>query len=171
MAKRQLPVKLDDVQEALTYYGYDVDYYLDLDTGAVVMLGEDVRFALQQVWDDDPEPLDKSIRESDKIPDWMRDLVLQAAQIENDERGRYLSIPRADSPDDYEAMEDFIDTITDLNLRQKLATSIQGKGAFRRFRDVLVRNPEVEARWYTFKDERLRQRAIEWLAEEGIEVI
>jgi len=49
-----------------------------------------------------------------------------------------------------------------------LEVAIRGKGAFRRFKDVLEGYPEEMERWFSFKDDRLRERALEWLDDIGI---
>jgi len=41
-------------------------------------------------------------------------------------------------------------------LRTKLAQAIDGKGAFRRFKDVLMSFGPERERWFTFRSERLR---------------
>ncbi len=66
-------------------------------------------------------------------------------------------------------MEAFIETVTDEHLAELLAVAIDGRGAFRRFKGVLARYPQERERWFRFKDERLRQRALDWLARHGIE--
>lgn len=49
--------------------------------------------------------------------------------------------------------------------------AINGSGAFRRFKDVLLYYPEERERWFRFKDERMEQRALECLDEIGISPI
>jgi hypothetical protein len=44
-------------------------------------------------------------------------------------------------------MERFIDTIADRNRADRLEIAIEGKGAFRRFKDVLARWPDELERW------------------------
>ena len=44
-----------------------------------------------------------------------------------------------------------------------LEVAINGKGAFRRFKDVLLNYPEERERWFQFKDDRMKERALEWL--------
>ena len=66
-------------------------------------------------------------------------------------------------------MEAFIETVEDERLQDRLDRSIRGRGAFRRFKDALEEHPIERERWFAFKDARLRGRALEWLAEEGIE--
>jgi hypothetical protein len=65
----------------------------------------------------------------------------------------------------YEDMADFADTIADEQVGQRLARAIQGKGAFRRFKDELHHRPELLLAWHAFSDTRARRRAVEWLAE------
>ena len=49
--------------------------------------------------------------------------------------------------------------------------AIDGKGAFRRFKDTLLRYPSERERWFAFKDDLSRQRAAEWLADYDIEIL
>ena len=49
-----------------------------------------------------------------------------------------------------------------------LEVAINGKGAFRRFKDVLLNYPEERERWFKFRDDRMEKRAVEWL--ESIDV-
>ena len=64
-------------------------------------------------------------------------------------------------------MQDFIDTVRDAHVRELLEVSIQGRGAFRRFKDAVGRDPAELQRWFAFRDQRLEERAREWLADNG----
>jgi hypothetical protein len=64
-------------------------------------------------------------------------------------------------------MELFIDTVDDPALVDRLTIAIAGRGAFRRFKDVIAAGPVVAERWYTFSEDRLRGRARAWLAAQG----
>ena len=55
--------------------------------------------------------------------------------------------------------------------RDLLEVAIAGKGAFRRFKDVLVRAPAERERWFRFRDERVDGRIREWLADNDIEIV
>ncbi|MBK8027180.1 MAG: hypothetical protein IPK19_38775 [Chloroflexi bacterium] len=57
----------------------------------------------------------------------------------------------------------------DAHVRELLETAIQGKGAFRRFKDALVRHPEIEQRWFAFRDARVQARMIDWFEMNEIE--
>jgi hypothetical protein len=70
------------------------------------------------------------------------------------------------SDEAYRDMQDFIATVDD-DLADGLAVAIQGKGAFRRFRDVLNRSPHEMSRWLAFSDDRRVGRARAWLAGVG----
>lgn len=90
-------------------------------------------------------------------------------KIEQDEEGRYVEIPSTDSREGYRDMEDFIQTVDDEHLKEKLWIAIDGKGAFRRFKKVLARYPDVRQRWFEFKDERIKERVVDWLEWNEIE--
>ena len=64
-------------------------------------------------------------------------------------------------------MRAFIATLSDVELVEGLERSLRGKGAFRRFRNELDRDPIEASRWHAFKDDRSIGRARAWLAEAG----
>jgi hypothetical protein len=65
----------------------------------------------------------------------------------------------------------FIDTVADADRADMLGIAVQGRGAFRRFKDVLGRWPDELERWYEFSNERQRGRARGWLADAGYRVV
>ena len=66
----------------------------------------------------------------------------------------------------YQDMADFTETIASEQAGERLARAIQGKGAFRRFKNELHnRYPELLPAWYAFRDTRARHRAVQWLAD------
>lgn len=77
--------------------------------------------------------------------------------------GQYLRIDPVSSREQYRWMERFIPLVDDLTLRQQLAEAIDGKGAFRRFKDVLMSYAEDRERWFQFRSERLRTFMEAWL--------
>jgi hypothetical protein len=83
----------------------------------------------------------------------------------------YLRVDPVSSREQYRWMERFIATVEEGPLRQKLLQSIDGKGAFRRFKDVLVAFPVDRERWFTFRSERLRTCMESWLDAQGVEVV
>jgi hypothetical protein len=69
----------------------------------------------------------------------------------------------------YQDMADFADGITDQRAGRRLARAIQGKGAFRRFKDELCEeHPDLLPAWYAFRDTRASRRAVQWLADNSL---
>ena len=80
---------------------------------------------------------------------------------------RWLVAWSEGSSEGYADMQDFIATVSDPSVAERLSIAIEGKGAFRRFRDVLERWPQEVTRWHAFSDDRRRGRARVWLADAG----
>jgi hypothetical protein len=133
--RKSLKIDLDELCSAMEDSSYEHEYYLDLTTGEILFLSEYM----------DDEETGKLRERIEEEPD------------------RYERIPRAESHEGYEDMEDFIATIKDEHLAELLEVAINGRGAFRRFKDVLLRYPEERERWFQFKDERIEERARGWL--------
>lgn len=86
---------------------------------------------------------------------------------EDDDRDRWLGIEPSGSRTGWNDMAAFIDTVSDPGRADRLTIAIEGRGAFRRFKDVLHRWPGEAARWYAFSEDRQLGRAREFLAAEG----
>ncbi len=103
---------------------------------------------------------------------WHRAQIDYAVEVgeedpEDEDPDRWLSVECVGSHDGYRDMENFIAELTDPHRAELLAVAIEGRGAFRRFRDVLHQWPELVDRWYAFSDDRRIGRAREWLADAG----
>jgi hypothetical protein len=69
----------------------------------------------------------------------------------------------------YQDMANFAERISDDAVGRRLARAIQGKGAFRRFKDELHEEyPHLLPVWHTFRDVRAQRRAVEWLADNSL---
>jgi len=141
--KKTLKINLDELCSAIEDSSYEHEYYLDLETGEIVFISK--------YMDDE---------ETRKLK----------GQIEED-FDRYERIPKAESHEGYEDMVDFIATVTDERLVELLEVAINGKGAFRRFKDVLLNYPEERERWFQFEDDRIQERALEWLGDIDVSLI
>jgi hypothetical protein len=82
--------------------------------------------------------------------------------------GNYVRIDPVSSREQYRWMERFIPLVEEPELREKLTQAIDGKGAFRRFKDVLMAFATERERWFTFRSERLRTFMEAWLATHSI---
>ena len=85
--------------------------------------------------------------------------------------GNYLRIDPVSSREQYRWMERFIPMVDDTELRGKLTQAIDGKGAFRRFKDVLMSFATERERWFAFRSERLRTFMEAWLSAHAIKAI
>jgi len=140
MEKKVLKVDLDQLCEALEDASYEHDFYLDMESGEIIFLSEYME-------DKDSKRL--------------------KVRIEKD-FGRYEYIPKAESYEGHRDMQDFIATVEDERVAELLEVAINGRGAFRRFKDVLLNYPEERERWFRFKDDRMEERARDWLDSAGI---
>jgi hypothetical protein len=82
--------------------------------------------------------------------------------------GNYLRIDPVSSREQYRWMERFIPMVEEPTLRGKLTQAIDGKGAFRRFKDVLMSYGTERERWFAFRSERLRTFMEAWLSAHAI---
>jgi hypothetical protein len=172
MHMRELKVNLKDLADAFDNGFDEITYYLDLETGEVLMVTEESRHLLTELSEvEQAETLEaalEAIRSAD-IPQWEMDGVCAAAVVEWADEGRFLEIPRIESWEGYQDMEAFIATVADEHVQEILEVAIQGKGAFRRFKDTLERYPKERERWFEFLDARSKERVLDWLREEEIQ--
>lgn len=75
----------------------------------------------------------------------------------------YLRVEPASSREQYRWMEKFVGSVSDETLRDRLIMSIDGKGAFRRFKDVLLGYPAERERWFSYRADLLHWHIHNWL--------
>ena len=80
----------------------------------------------------------------------------------------YMRIEPVSSREQYRWMERFIPMVEEGELRDQLTSAIDGKGAFRRFKDVLMTYGTERERWFAFRSERLRVFMEAWLGAHGL---
>lgn len=72
-----------------------------------------------------------------------------------------IPLPNHYEINEYKIMEDFIRAIEDKEKKNQLLIVIQGKGAFRRFKDSCI-NYGIIDDWYKFKNNTYYELAKEW---------
>ena len=132
-------------------------YFLELETGRLILLTADTNAEY--------EALRESIGEVDEAgwpaafaavlsewegPDWERDTLRDAERVWTGFPGLFLRVPQADSRAGYQDMEEFIGTVANPRLAERLSRAIQGRGAFRRFKDTLLEHEAERQRWFAF---------------------
>lgn len=90
-----------------------------------------------------------------------------AEQIE-EAPDRYLRFPTKYEIHEYRMIRDFVSALPEGDARRELAFAIQGKGAFRRFRQGILYH-RIEKQWFEYRDRAFRELAIAWCKENGLE--
>lgn len=151
------PVKLKDIVDEMEMQMDEYRKYLCKETGEIVSVStEELSIAEESEEDDD----------FSEYPDWQQDSIKDAMDVivnwEN-----YVELPDKWEINEYDIMEDFCGSIRNDRISNALYSAIQGRGAFRRFKDVIIRFG-VEKDWYNFREEALKEIAINWCEENDI---
>jgi hypothetical protein len=148
-------VKLNDIIEGLDFQSDEGHSFLDKKTGEVVSISDE---EMQAAEDDEP---------IEDFPDWQQDLVRIAKEIV-DETGDYIDLPTKFDIDEYSIMGKFCLSLDDSEMSDDLYSAIKGSGAFRRFKDA-IHEYDIADDWYKYRDNALKEIAIEWCQAKGIE--
>ena len=173
---RQLKIDLSELEMAFDNHSGTISYYLDLETGAVISISDEERRTLESIYetyyDEQSETVDwESALEKEHLPDWQRELLINADRVEVGFGDRFTSIPAEGSHEGYRDMEAFIATVHNRRLQERLERAISGRGAFRYFNDLILDYPMERERWFQIKRERLQQRILDWLEAYGITLL
>jgi hypothetical protein len=174
VGQRKLPIDLEELIIAFDTNLMEANYYLDLETGDVILVSDEARSLAEEIVESIPEDeevtreaLEAAVEDRDE-QDWMLEEAIRAALVEEGFGTRYVEVPTVESREGYRDMEDFIETVSDPQIRE-LGIAIAGRGAFRRFKDVLLDYPAERERWFAFEKDRMQQRVLDWLDEIGVE--
>ncbi len=172
---RKLRVRIDEIASAMEDHTGETEYYLDTKTGEVVVLStsfdidddefDDAGLADQDPYGDEDEAsgaVDPAIEQSGGFHYPSR------REVEADP-DRYRPIPEISSREVYNLMVEFAESVSDPVLRRMLEVALNGRGAFRRFKDVLLDFPEERQRWFAMKNAFFEQEVRDWLESIGIE--
>ncbi|MFF2288625.1 UPF0158 family protein [Peribacillus butanolivorans] len=150
-------VKLKDIIEEMEIQFEESQSFLNINTGEIFFVtSNDLRAA------EDDEPFNH-------LPDWQQENLRVANDVvENFEN--YIELPTKYDVNEYEMMEDFCLTVSDLRKQNSLLLKIKGKGAFRKFKDKII-DFEIEDQWYSYRDERFKQIAEKWCQDNNVNYI
>jgi hypothetical protein len=84
----------------------------------------------------DPEPWEEMVQEIE------------------DNYDSYLRIRNMDSSESFKIMEEFVETISDEELRKKLELGLSLSKPFRNFKDIIDSEYEYKKKWYAYRDGR-----------------
>ena len=133
-----MKVKLSDIIDAIETMDRYSEYFLDKETGQI---------------------------------EWVSDMAMTSSEKEEiydrlDEHGFYR-LPTSFDINDYDIMESFVGTLSG-SVRDRLSSAIQGRGAFRRFKDE-IRRCGIDQEWYDYQETAYKRKAARWCEENGIE--
>ncbi len=133
-----MKVKISEIVDVFEMMDQDSEYYLDKKTGEI---------------------------------EWINDVTMTSEEEEEitdrlDEHGCFR-LPTSYELEEYRTMEEFIGGMPQ-SVRGRMYAAIQGRGAYRRFKDM-VREMGIEQIWYDYRADAFKQRAIEWCEDNGIE--
>ena len=74
---------------------------------------------------------------------------------------------KEDAWDEYRMMKDFINALDNQKLQNELYRAIQGRGAFRRFKDKIYYEG-IEQQWYDFQNNSYQEFVLRWCKENNI---
>jgi hypothetical protein len=147
-----LPVPLELAVEELETLEPGMVAYVHRKTGELITLTEEMQDAAERE-DDDAEDID----------DWWSDTLPPEKLREIVDSEDWVALPDAFTIHEWEIMRAFTETLEDERRSEELQGALQGRGAFRRFKDALNRYGLQES-WDTF-----RRKAFEKIAREALE--
>jgi hypothetical protein len=173
-----LRIDFDEIQKAMEDVVRDsFDYFLDLQTGEVMALSEDILSEVgARLYEGDFDEIGDNVEyiefsEEPNLPCWMEDEVELVLEVLLNENGRYVHIPERYSSEAHHVMTEFLEIIKNPVIKEELTHALNGKGAFKRFKNVLISYPKERKRWHGFNAKAMKRVIIEWLKSLGIEPV
>ncbi len=150
-------VKLEAVIDAIDL-PEEWEAFIDPETGEIVTISGDDRFALDE--EDDDEDLE--------TPEWQQESIEKIRKVLDS--GRAIALPGKFEIHEWDLMRRFSLSVEDPDVSTELFNAIHGTGAFRLFRMTIdrlgLRDP-----WYEYRAQALREIARDWLETNGIEYV
>jgi hypothetical protein len=81
---------------------------------------------------------------------------------------RYVAIEAVPSRIQYQWIAEYIKLLGENPACERMEAAINGKGAFRRFKDILLTLPEERRRWFEFRDQKMKPFTEAWLNQQSL---
>jgi len=151
-------IKLEDVIESLELEFEEYKYYYHVASDSIIMLSnEEISYAEDGI---DPK----------EAPEWQRENILLAYEFCESSYDEFIALPDRYDVNEYQMIENFIKTIKNGKIRGVLWNAIDGKGAFRRFKDALNYNG-IQDDWYDYEAAQYKEIATLWCEANNIEYL
>ena len=148
-------VLLKDIVDALEMQFDESPSFLDLDTGQVETVSRDLLNEAEEPGEEEPD-----------LPEWQKSEWEIAKRVVSTDR--FVKLPTKFDIHEWTIMEEFSYSVDSRPIQANLIHALHGRGAFRHFKDT-VRRHGIEQDWFKFRDEALREIAIEWCEEHQIQ--
>lgn len=146
-----LPVRLQDVVDAMEPLSDEWQAYINRKTGEIVSFSEE-EAAMAEQGDAD-------------APEWMKeDLPQIQAALSSDD---YARLPGKFEFNEYAVMEQFCLSLSSAPLQDRLLAAIRGRGAFGRFKRA-IDETGVAPQWFAYRSQALKELAVAFLEDEDI---
>jgi hypothetical protein len=172
---KKLTIDFNEIQKAMEDVSRDAyEYFFDIQCGEVIILSVDILMRAQEMleesYDDDMVNYEEvEFDEVVEIPPWMEEEIELAMDILLHDCSRFVRIPERSSHHGFNVMREFTESVKNPDLREKLSNIIDGKGAFRRFKDALEPYSKERKQWYGYNAVANRKVIEKWLKTLGIE--
>jgi hypothetical protein len=153
-------VSLIEIADRLDLFMEDGRCYLNKKTGDFVETQTQYLGIAEESEDDE---------DFSEYQDWEQEAIQEALDVVEN-WADYVELPGREEVNEYGIMESFCYSQKDEKLGNKLCYAIEGKGAFRRFKDA-IKQYGIEKEWYSYKHEALCKIAREWCEFNNIEFL
>lgn len=128
--------------------------YLNIRTGEYVVINEDYLRIVGDIED---------LEDLSAYRDFEKEEIMNILDIQENFED-YRALPTKFDLDEYSIMEDFIETLQNRKIADRLEEAIIGKGAFRRFKDNISSLGLTDS-WFNFRDQAFLEIAKSWCEE------
>ena len=135
-----MKIDWEGLKDAFVFSSDEAHWYLDLETGETILISEL-----------DPDAGEVTFDDIEAEPE------------------RYLDIEAPSSHEAYEWMVEFTEGLEDKELQDKLWIALDGKGAFRRFKNVISGHPKQREAWFKFEDDKVNAAIEDWVKSSALE--
>ena len=139
-----MKVKLEEIIEAIEFAGMETEYYYDTKNERILLLFD-------------------GMVDGEKNPELFE-------EIREGFVGDYIPLPGQYDINEYGIMEEFIYELPEGKNQDVLERAMQGRGAFRRFKDKLY-DLNLEQQWYSYKDSAYERIARQWCEIHKIDIV
>ena len=145
-----LPVKLQDVIEAIEPLSEEWNARINPKTGEIVCYTEEEAMMAES--------------DGERLPAWFVELASKVREASSSKE--FIELPGPFDFHEYSVMERFALSLPDPE-QDRVLDAMRGRGAFRGFKRAIAREG-VEDKWYAWRDQALRDLAVDFLKAEGI---